>query len=177
MSKFAMNSQVKETSAKRMYPTEIIAGNKIEKVEYIPEHDCLDISFSNNEYYFRERMFNPIKGTVPEWTTEEKEINKFLSRVKQIMCRFMSEADASFEADTFEEMAAIVADKLTAASEGKTFDLKFIFDKKFEYPILGMGRFIRVEGEPALQYTKWEKENRLINEAAPAVESGVSDLF
>jgi hypothetical protein len=75
-------------------------------------------------------------------------------------------------------MCAIVADKLMQHSQNVTFDLKFIFDKNFAYPKIGLPPFIRVEGEPELKYSKWETQNALLPaavETEPSAEGG--DLF
>ena len=102
---FSINQEVKENVNKQLYPVDIHENNYITAAEYNEEHDCLDITIENENYKYRERMFNPTKNISGlTWTTPEKEIAKFLSRIKHFLKRFMTEEEASFSASTFREM-------------------------------------------------------------------------
>jgi len=178
---FSFNKEIQDTVKKQPYSVEIHSNNIITSAKYVEEYDCLDITYENPSkgYIYRDRTFNPTKS-IPEWTTAEKELMKVQVKFKHVMRRFMSEEETMFEANTWKEMCEIVAEKLIEKSQGIEFDLKLIFDKNFEYPSLGLPRFIRVEGEQPLQYSKWEKENRLLPEIDTNAEVSApssSDIF
>ena len=102
---FSINQEVKENVNKQLYPVDIHENNYITAAEYNEEYDCLDITIENENYKYRERMFNPTKNISGlTWTTPEKEIAKFLSRIKHFLKRFMTEEEASFNAESFREM-------------------------------------------------------------------------
>lgn len=174
---FSLNG-VKEKAGKSLYPSEIVTENELTSAEYISENDALDLTFENNDYKYRERFFNPT-SKVPEWTTAEKETQKTQRRLMHILRRFMTQDEAqSLGGETWKEFCENVASNLMEKASGKTFDLKFVFDKKFEYPELGSFPFIRVEGEKELFYTDWEKKNRLLQVATTGSDAiSNEDIF
>ena len=85
---FSIDSSVKETTNKSLFPVRIHDKCFITSAGYNEEYDCLDIAIESDEYKYRERMFNPLKN-VPTWTTSEKELATFQSRIKPALpCSF-----------------------------------------------------------------------------------------
>ena len=167
---FSITKETKETTSKGLYPVQIHENNNyISGAEYNEEFDCLDITFENDRYKHRERMFNPTKS-VPQWTTPEKQLATFQSRIAHYLNRFMVIDDTNkIEGNTFKEMCENIAEalKIHAIDTGKTFSLKLIYDKGFQYPrVPNTGPVIAVEGDKPLFYSKWEKENVLLPEVS-----------
>lgn len=177
---FSIDSNVKETTNKSLFPVRIHDKCYITAAGYNEEFDCLDITIESDEYKFRERMFNPLKN-VPNWTTPEKELANFQSRIKHFLKRFMSEETSSISADSFREMCEKVAELLQihAIETKQLISVKFVFDKAFKYPQLPKNpRFLAADGEPALEYSNWEKTNQLMPETTSAIaEAKGEDLF
>lgn len=179
---FSINEQTKETTGKGLYPVKIHDyDNKITAAEYNEEFDCLDITIENDNYKFRERMFNPTKN-IPSWSTPEKQLSNFLQRIAHLLRRFMTKDEAQFDEANYIDMCKKVASLLQthAINTGKTFAIKFIYDKAFQYPkIPQTGRVIAIEGDEPLSYSKWEKENVLLPEisVAPTNSLDASELF
>jgi len=177
---FSITKETKENTSKGLYPVKIHeGGNFITGAEYNEEFDCLDITFENDSYKHRERMFNPTKN-VPTWTTPEKQLAAFQSRIAHYLRRFMDINEQNqIEGNTFQEMCQNVAIALKENATGKPFSLKLVYDKAFQYPrIPNLGRVIAVEGEEPLSYSKWEKENVLLPEVSSAPSNtDASELF
>ena len=167
---------VKEITGKRLYQVGInTESNYISKAEYNEQYDSLDITFENDSNSYRERIFNPTKN-VPEWTTADKELKKTQRRIMHILLRFMPLDDAqNIKGTNWKEMCENVSSILLEKSHGKHFELKFIFDKKFEYPELGAIPFIRIEGDKPLNYTDWENKNRMLVESNTKPETTEED--
>lgn len=177
---FSIDSNVKETTNKSLFPVRIHEKCYITSANYNEEHDCLDIAIESDEYKYRERMFNPLKN-VPTWTTPEKELATFQSRIKHFLKRFMTEEQASISAENFREMCEKTAELLQihAIDTKKNISVKFVYDKAFKYPQLPKNpRFLATEDEPALEYTNWEKQNQLMpaETSATNAEKG-EDIF
>lgn len=167
---FSITKETKETTGKGIYPVKIHENdNYISNVEYNEEFDCLDITFENENYKHRERMFNPIKN-VPTWTTPEKQLAAFQSRIVHFLNKFMVIDDTNkIEGNTFKEMCENIAAALKthAIDTGKKFSLKLVYDKAFQYPrIPSVGNVIATEKDAPLSYSKWEKENVLLPEVS-----------
>ncbi len=176
---FSIDSSVKETTNKSLFPVRIHDGCYITSAGYNEEYDCLDIVIESDEYKYRERMFNPLKN-VPTWTTPEKELANFQSRIKHFLKRFMTEEQASIVADNYREMCEKAAGLLQtfAIDTKQLISVKFVYDKAFKYPQLPKNpRFLAAEGEPALEYTNWEKTNQLITEKSEPTELKGEDIF
>lgn len=165
---FSFTDQTRESLTKEPYEVGIHSGNVITSAEYVEEYDAIDITFENptKNWRYRDRLFNPVKGNTPDWTTPEKQLAQFQAKIKHILCRFIPEEQCRFSATTFKEMADKVIEILQAhAIDPKVeFILKMYFDKSFEYPELARNRFMALPTEAPLSFSKWEKENRLISE-------------
>ncbi len=176
---FSIDSSVKETTNKSLFPVRIHDKCFITSACYNEEYDCLDIAIESDEYKYRERMFNPLKN-VPTWTTSEKELATFQSRIKHFLKRFMTEEQASITADNFREMCEKAADLLQiyAIDTKQLITVKFVYDKAFKYPQLPKNpRFLAAEGEPALEYTNWEKSKQLLDTTSEPATADTEDIF
>ncbi len=176
---FSIDSSVKETTNKSLFPVRIHDKCFITSAGYNEEYDCLDIAIESDEYKYRERMFNPLKN-VPTWTTSEKELATFQSRIKHFLKRFMTEEQASITADNFREMCEKAADLLQiyAIDTKQLITVKFVYDKAFKYPQLPKNpRFLAAEGEPALEYTNWEKSKQLLDTTSEPAAADTEDIF
>lgn len=176
---FSIDSSVKETTNKSLFPVRIHDKCFITSAGYNEEYDCLDIAIESDEYKYRERMFNPLKN-VPTWTTSEKELATFQSRIKHFLKRFMTEEQASITADNFREMCEKAADLLQiyAIDTKQLITVKFVYDKAFKYPQLPKNpRFLAAEGEPALEYTNWEKSKQLLDTTSEPATVDTEDIF
>jgi hypothetical protein len=176
---FSIDSSVKETTNKSLFPVRIHDKCFITSAGYNEEYDCLDIAIESDEYKYRERMFNPLKN-VPTWTTSEKELATFQSRIKHFLKRFMTEEQASITADNFREMCEKAADLLQiyAIDTKQLITVKFVYDKAFKYPQLPKNpRFLAAEGEPALEYTNWEKSKQLLDTTSEPATADTEDIF
>lgn len=176
---FSIDSSVKETTNKSLFPVRIHDKCFITSAGYNEEYDCLDIAIESDEYKYRERMFNPLKN-VPTWTTSEKELATFQSRIKHFLKRFMTEEQASITADNFREMCEKAADLLQiyAIDTKQLITVKFVYDKAFKYPQLPKNpRFLAAEGEPALEYTNWEKSKQLLDTTSEHAVADTEDIF
>ena len=176
---FSIDSSVKETTNKSLFPVRIHDKCFITSAGYNEEYDCLDIAIESDEYKYRERMFNPLKN-VPTWTTSEKELATFQSRIKHFLKRFMTEEQASITADNFREMCEKAADLLQiyAIDTKQLITVKFVYDKAFKYPQLPKNpRFLAAEGEPALEYTNWEKSKQLLDTTSEPAATDTEDIF
>ena len=176
---FSIESSVKETTNKSLFPVRMHDKCFITSAGYNEEYDCLDIAIESDEYKYRERMFNPLKN-VPTWTTSEKELATFQSRIKHFLKRFMTEEQASITADNFREMCEKAADLLQiyAIDTKQLITVKFVYDKAFKYPQLPKNpRFLAAEGEPALEYTNWEKSKQLLDTTSEPATADTEDIF
>lgn len=176
---FSIDSSVKETTNKSLFPVKIHDKCYITSAGYNEEYDCLDITIESDDYKYRERMFNPLKN-VPTWTTSEKELATFQSRIKHFLKRFMTEEQASITADNFREMCEKAADLLQiyAIDTKQLITVKFVYDKAFKYPQLPKNpRFLAAEGEPALEYTNWEKSKQLLDTTSEPATADTEDIF
>ena len=176
---FSIDSSVKETTNKSLFPVRIHDKCFFTSAGYNEEYDCLDIAIESDEYKYRERMFNPLKN-VPTWTTSEKELATFQSRIKHFLKRFMTEEQASITADNFREMCEKAADLLQiyAIDTKQLITVKFVYDKAFKYPQLPKNpRFLAAEGEPALEYTNWEKSKQLLDTTSEPATADTEDIF
>ena len=176
---FSIDSSVKETTNKSLFPVRIHDKCFITSAGYNEEYDCLDIAIESDEYKYRERMFNPLKN-VPTWTTSEKELATFQSRIKHFLKRFMTEEQSSITADNFREMCEKAADLLQiyAIDTKQLITVKFVYDKAFKYPQLPKNpRFLAAEGEPALEYTNWEKSKQLLDTTSEPAAADTEDIF
>ena len=176
---FSIDSSVKETTNKSLFPVRMHDKCFITSAGYNEEYDCLDIAIESDEYKYRERMFNPLKS-VPTWTTSEKELATFQSRIKHFLKRFMTEEQASITADNFREMCEKAADLLQiyAIDTKQLITVKFVYDKAFKYPQLPKNhRFLAAEGEPALEYTNWEKSKQLLDTTSEPATADTEDIF
>ena len=176
---FSIESSVKETTNKSLFPVRMHDKCFITSAGYNEEYDCLDIAIDSDEYKYRERMFNPLKN-VPTWTTSEKELATFQSRIKHFLKRFMTEEQASITADNFREMCEKAADLLQiyAIDTKQLITVKFVYDKAFKYPQLPKNpRFLAAEGEPALEYTNWEKSKQLLDTTSEPATADTEDIF
>jgi len=176
---FSIDSSVKETTNKSLFPVRIHDKCFITSAGYNEEYDCLDIAIESDEYKYRERMFNPLKN-VPTWTTSEKELATFQSRIKHFLKRFMTEEQSSITADNFREMCEKAADLLQiyAIDTKQLITVKFVYDKAFKYPQLPKNpRFLAAEGEPALEYTNWEKSKQLLDTTSEPATADTEDIF
>jgi len=176
---FSIDSSVKETTNKSLFPVRIHYKCFITSAGYNEEYDCLDIAIESDEYKYRERMFNPLKN-VPTWTTSEKELATFQSRIKHFLKRFMTEEQSSITADNFREMCEKAADLLQiyAIDTKQLITVKFVYDKAFKYPQLPKNpRFLAAEGEPALEYTNWEKSKQLLDTTSEPATADTEDIF
>ncbi|HQJ56207.1 MAG TPA: hypothetical protein PLH46_01065 [Caldisericia bacterium] len=176
---FSIDSSVKETTNKSLFPVRMHDKCFITSAGYNEEYDCLDIAIESDEYKYRERMFNPLKN-VPTWTTSEKELATFQSRIKHFLKRFMTEEQASITADNFREMCEKAADLLQiyAIDTKQLITVKFVYDKAFKYPQLPKNpRFLAAEGEPALEYTNWEKSKQLLDTTSEPATADTEDIF
>lgn len=183
---FNIDSTVKENLNKTVFPVKIHNNCTISSAEYVEEYDCLDIVIESDSHKYRERMFNPLKN-IPTWTTAEKQLANFQSRIVHFLKRFMVLDETNkIQGNTFQEMCVNVANAINehAVSKKVPFSVKFVYDKNFQYPKLpATGRVIALSTEEPLSYTKWEKENVLLPEttngeetSSPSASSG-EDLF
>ena len=177
---FSIDSSVKETTNKSLFPVRIHDKCYITSASYNEEYDCLDIAIESDDHKYRERMFNPLKN-VPTWTTPEKELKNFQGRIKHFLNRFMSDDDSSkLVAQNFRELCERAAEMLQEAAidTKKLISVKFVYDKNFKYPQLPKNpRFLASEDEDPLEYTNWEKSNQLISETTEATEAKGEDIF
>lgn len=183
---FNIDSNVKENLNKSVFPVGIHKDCTIASAEYIEEFDCLDIVIESNFHKYRERMFNPLKN-IPTWTTAEKQLANFQSRIVHFLKRFMVIDETNkIQGNTFQEMCINVANAINqyAVATKIPFSVKFVYDKNFQYPKLpSTGRVIALDNEEPLSYTKWEKENVLLpetgtgNAAETSSPTAVEDLF
>jgi len=165
---FNINTNTKTTLGKSNYPVKIHeSGNYISKVEYNEQYDALDIIIESEDYKFQDRNFNPLKN-VGSWTTPEKALAEFQSKIASYLWQFMSKEEATINADNFQDFCTKAIELLTKyAVEPKVeFALKLVYDKNFEFPKLPKGRFLSTSNlENPLSYSRWEKENKLLPEA------------
>lgn len=163
MLNFSLNEEIKEQAGGKLYPVEIVSGNYIKSVEFVDQYESIDITFYNpeNGYEFRDRIFKPDEN--PQFGTAEEALLKVQRKLKHILNRFMSNEESSFNAISWKDLALKFCTKLTEKSKDVPFDLKLIWNKDFTFPAIGLVPFMKVEtDERPLTYSKWEKENRLI---------------
>jgi hypothetical protein len=175
MLNFSLDSTIKEQTGGRIFPVGIIGGNIVKDAAYVSEYEAIDVIFYNveNEYEYRERIFKPSENS--PYNTPEEELLKTQRKLKHILNRFMSDEESAIVAISWKDLALKFVDKLLEKSKDVEVELKFIWNKNFEFPSLGNIRFIRTADEDALFYSKWEKENRLtVPESSPVLNSGVT---
>lgn len=176
---FSIDSNVKETLNKSLFPVEIHKNCYITGAEYNEEYDCLDITIESDDYKYRERMFNPLKN-VPTWTTAEKALSVFQSRLKHFFNRFMDDAQSSISATNFRELCEKAAELLQthAIEPKKLISVKFVYDKAFKYPQLPKNpRFLANENDEPLSYSNWEKTNQLMPEVTDTTTGNAEEIF
>jgi hypothetical protein len=167
---FNFGVELRETEK---FPVGIVNNVTITKAFFVKseKYEALDIVFNKDEngilFEHRQRLFSVSKDNIPSWSSYEKEVSKLKQQIFHILSRFYSFDELKFEADTFEQMAVRVIEFLEERpiADQTPFDLKFIFNKSFEYPeIPSTGRFMKTEKDLyELSYSEWEKENRLLH--------------
>lgn len=163
MSDFSFDSGTKEFLS-NPYPVGIFDNNIITNVEVTrPETGSayIDIFFENltHGYTTRERIFE--LGTVPSWSTEEKELVKLKSRIKHIMARFVPEGEQIFEAHGFADMCEKVKERLDryAVAAKAPVSIKTEWDKNFQYVnIAKYIPFLAGPNDKPLAYSETEKK-------------------
>lgn len=179
---FSFTTDTKESLKKDPYEVGIHSGNIITEVSYNEQYDAIDIVFENpeNNWTIRERMFNPLKGDVPEWTTPERELALFKARIKHILKRFVPEEQCLFSANSFREMAVKVAAILKeyAIDTKAEVSIKVHWDKNFKFPELAKNKFLANDRDPELKFSTWELNNRMISdEVSDEVGSAEEEIF
>lgn len=170
MNNFSFDTETREFLS-NSYPVGIFDDNIITAVEVGKPEDgsaYLDITFENVKkgYTLRERIF--AVDRVPDWSTEEKEINKLKAKIKHIMARFVPEDQMIFEAHGFIDMCEKVKERLDQFAVAAKARVSLIteYDRNFTYVVLKSKYppFLANENDKPLAYSEAERRRNFPEE-------------